>query len=301
MPVGLREIKRSIRSVKNTQQIAKAMEMVAAARLKRTQARLSSIRKYSYSLHHAIVLSLGSLSSGFKHSFLAQESGERAAKLQSESFGVMIFSADRGLCGAYNGNLNRFALQFLNKKNPPLQIKIIGRKALSFFRKTAYRDIVTPCALPNRPTFESLGALGQEIVADFEKRGLSSYYFIYTKFLSTSRHMTVAEKVVPVEQQKARGEPRPNAGREVEVRMIFEPKPDLLLNSLLPAYITAKTYEAYIESQTAEQAARMIAMQSAGKNAGEMIDSLTLQYNKARQAGITKELLEVVSGAEALK
>jgi F-type H+-transporting ATPase subunit gamma len=288
MALGLRDIKRRIRSVKNTQKICKAMEMVAAARLKRAQTRLAVARSYLNYIEDIKEKVIKSLPKNFKHPFL---SSTKNKKPKTKNYALIIISSDRGLCGAYNSNLFRYVLEFLKNGEPKI-LFLIGRKAYNFFKRSEYK--IKYCELPLRPRYEDLKNFADDVIKYYNEYKISELYIIYTKFISTTRHQVMDERILPGDEATSYQLPATS-------NIIFEPKPEKILNELITHYLQTKIYYSYIESQTSEQAARMVAMQSAGKNAMDMIDRLTLDFNKARQAGITKEILEVVGTAEALK
>lgn len=290
MALGLREIKHRIRSVQNTKQIAKAMEVVAAHRLRRSQTRLMTIRPYVSTMKDTTESVLIAAPRAADHPLLKEPEWPRE---KPKRIGLIVISGDRGLCGSYNSNLLRQLVSFLSSTKDEVNIFVLGRKATRFLiRQNIER--VTPLQLSSNPTYKELKLLFESLVLRFEKEDFFSIYITYTKFISTSRHQAVTEKLLPLEGVSPRTE-------QTGPPIIFEPSPAEVLDDLLPELVITLIYQAYLESQTSEHAARMIAMQAAGKNASEMIDRLTLSFNKARQAAITKELLEVVSGAEALK
>lgn len=289
MAAGLREIKRRIKSVRSTMQITKAMEMVAAARLKRAQARAVHMRGNVTMLNENIsrIAALLPDAKNFAAFFNPKPDTENTV-------GVIIFSADRGLCGSYNANVMRFAQHSIKRfrsEGKHVLMFAVGKKIQNFLIKNESRKDVMIYPLPLRPAYKDLKNIMKDLIARYEGGEFGSLLCVYTKFLSTTRYEVTEDTLLPFDASSS-GE------RE---KIIVEPEAEKLLPDLMAGYLYGKLFLCYAESYASEQAARMLAMRNANDAAADMIDSLTLSYNKARQSGITREILEVVSGAEALK
>ena len=281
----LRDIKRRIRSVKSTQQITKAMEMVAAAKLRRSQNRVIAARPYAQGMDEMLE----------NLSFAAAEVGHPlfAARPVSKRL-LVVFTADRGLCGAYNAGLLRQCEQILRgPEGDSIRIFAIGRKARDYFRRRTYPVAGVLTDLPGEASLETAQMVSDRLQEFFLSGDVDAVDLLFTRFLSIMSRRIEREPYLPITPREA----EPGTTRSY----IFEPEAGALLSALLPRYATTKILQALLESQASEHAARMVAMQSAHKNAGEMIDHLVLTRNRLRQATITKEISEIVGGAEALK
>ncbi len=286
---SLIDIRRRLRSVKNTQQITKAMKMVAAARLRRAQDRAIAARPYARALRD-VLASVSSRVRELAHPLLSEREERRVA--------VLVVAGDRGLAGAFNANVNRAVAQLLaGKPWESVTLTPIGKKALDYWRRRK-----TPLAAKTYPGIfakieygharEIAGFLADEFVAG----RIDAAYAVYNEFKSVISQVVRVDRLLPI----ARGETKlSEAQRPAEY--IYEPDPETILSRLLPRYLEFLIFQILLESAAAEHGARMTAMDAASKNAGEMIDSLTLTYNRARQARITKELIEIVSGAASLE
>jgi len=277
------DIRRRIRSVKNTQQITKAMKMVAAAKLRRAQERMYAARPYAAALRQ-VLSSVATRVEELKHPLL--ESREEKKVL------LLVVTADKGLCGAFNANVIKAAQNALRDRQwESVELLPIGRKANDFFRR---RTI--PIRREATQVFQALSlGVAQEIaktaVDDFIGGRVDAVYVVYNEFKSIIAQNVRLERLLPIER----------AWDEVTtaVEYLYEPAPEVILNDLLPKHIEFQLYRILLESAAAEQGARMTAMEAATKNAKDMIDHLTLTYNRIRQASITKEIIEIVSGAAA--
>lgn len=289
MAAGLREIKRRLKSVRSTMQITKAMEMVAAARLKRAQARVMHMRENVSILQWNMN----------RMAFLLPEEKKLSqffapAPDTEKQCALMVFSADRGLCGSYNANMMKFMQHQLVRfkdEGKALHLFASGKKIYNFLLKNKNDESLVFFPLPLRPSYKDLKLNMKDLLSRYKNGEFGSLSCVYTKFISTTKHEVIEEKLLPFEEPEG----------ETSERIIVEPDAQALLPELLTYILYAKLYLCYAEAYASEQASRMLAMRNANDSAAEMIDSLTLSYNKARQSGITKEILEVVSGAEALK
>lgn len=283
MPSRL-DLRRRIRSVKATEQITKAMKMVAAARLRRWQNRILEARPYAEELAQVLRRLAGRVAQ-HRHPLLQQRPEERVA--------LVVVTGDKGLCGAFNANVLREVASILEQKRfPQVDITLVGRKGAEFFRHRGIPLVSQHLELPGKLTPEGAFALARELQERFEKGEADAVYVVYNHFKSLIQQKVVVEKLLPIERE--------TLGDGESLPMLFEPTPQALLHALLPKHVEFQVWRILLDSVAAEHAARMVAMDAASKNAGEMIDRLTLTYNRVRQATITKELIEIVSGAAAL-
>lgn len=282
---GTREIRRRIRSVKNTQQITRAMKMVAAAKLRRTQAKVIAARPYMNKIVE-VIASVCAKASEFSNPLLEPGIGGRPV--------LLVISADRGLCGGYNSNHLRLATDFA-KEHGINDIIPVGRKARDHFKKRGYNIVAEHVQIPDYPDFALAKRICDPLKQGFMSGEFSNVYIVYTQFKSTMSQMPVCETLLPVDA------PGADSCEGTSVEFIFEPDAAAVLDVLLPKYVDTFVFQALLESKASEFGAKMTAMSAATDNAGEMIDWLTLTYNRARQAAITKEITEIVGGANALK
>ena len=278
------DIRRRIRSVKNTQQITKAMKMVAAAKLRRAQERMFAARPYSAALRE-VLSSVATRVDVTAHPLLQAREVERNVL-------VIPITADRGLCGAFNSNVIRATMNFLKEKNfEAVQLLPIGRKANDFFKR---RTI--PIKRQALQVFQALSLstaqeIGKDFIKDFISGDIDAVYVVYNEFKSLIAQQVRVVRLLPLER----------AWDDVQnvIDYLYEPSPAAILEDILPKHIEFQLYRFLLESAAAEQGARMTAMEAATKNASDMISHLTLTYNRIRQAAITKEIIEIVSGAAA--
>jgi F-type H+-transporting ATPase subunit gamma len=282
---SLIDIRRRIRSVRNTQQITKAMKMVSAAKLRRAQDRVIAARPYA-ALMRKVLANLA----------VAVESDDQAAanpllaRRPEKRVLLLLFTSDKGLAGAFNANLIKAAQKFMEeRRDAELEIETIGRKGRDFFRKRGARIVAEHIGILGRPTFEDAAAIARKAIERFRNGELDAVYVLNNEFKSmVSQRLSVA-RLLPVEIP-----PNPEV-----VDYIFEQPPNQILEALLPRYVETEVYRSMLETGAAEHAARMMAMEAATSNANDMIERLTLYMNRVRQASITKEIIEVVSGASA--
>ena len=296
---NLRAIQRRIQSIRNTGQITKAMQMVAASKLKGAQSRVEHARPYALALRE-VIGRLSSCASDVQednekplHSFLVVPK-ENAPKL------FVVLASDRGLCGAFNANLLRFAhTQILTERrqDQDVQVYAIGKKALDYFQRRGVSISKHYLGTTGSPSYATAQSMVDEIVELFTSGQFSGVELVFTRFRSTASHIPSRVLLLPIGGEK---------GAETQESLpkgeyLFEPDRERVLGSLLPRYVTVVLFQALLESAASEHAARMMAMENANKNAKEMIERLTLEFNKTRQATITKELTEIVGGKEALE
>ena len=286
MGENLRDIKRRIRSIKNTEQITKAMEMVAAARLRHAQERVEQARPYSQEIDGLIKRVAGSFSDLTHPLFEVRE---------RQNVGYVVFTSDRGLCGAFNSHVIRKTEMELAKEKEAGLI-IIGRKGRDYFRRRKYNIISEFVNIGDDPAVDQARGIARTLVDLYTGNIVDEVNLVYTEFISTGKQQPVVYKLLPLAQ------PSTEKSKDTKIiDYIIEPSPQDVLEMLLPRFIEAEVYRAVLESRASEEASRMVAMSQAKENAGEMIEQLTLLSNKLRQAAITKEIAEIVGGAEALK
>jgi F-type H+-transporting ATPase subunit gamma len=282
---SLIDIRRRIRSVKNTQQITKAMKMVSAAKLRRAQDRVIAARPYGSMLRKM----LGNVASAVagdenagKNPLLAQRPEQRIL--------LVLVTSDKGLAGAFNTNLIKAAQRFgTEHKGASIQMVLIGRKGRDFFRKRGARVVSDHINMAGKLVYADVAAIAGKVMELYRNEEIDAVYLIYNEFKSVVAQTLVTKRVLPIELPEQTNPPD----------YIFEQSPVEMLHALLPRYVETEFYRSLAESTAAEHAARMTAMEAATSNAGEMIDKLTLYMNRVRQASITKEIIEVVSGAAA--
>jgi len=290
---NLIDIRRRIRSVKSTQQITKAMKMVAASKLRRSQERVVAARPYARTLAATLASVTGRIppreDGAPAHPLLAQREERKVV--------LVVVTGDKGLCGAFNTNVNRAAGAFVREKRAAgvdVSLVTLGRKGTDFWKRRSVPVLESRPGLFQRFGYETAAEVARSLAARFTGGEVDAVYAVYNEFKSVISQVVGVKRLLPIELGELEAT---DAGTDY----IFEPGPDVILGRLLPRHVEFQLFRVLLESNAAENAARMTAMEAATKNAGEMIDSLTLTYNRARQAKITKELIEIVSGAEALK
>lgn len=281
---SLIDLRRRIRSVRNTQQVTKAMKMVSAAKLRRAQDRVLAARPYSVMyrqvLGHVAAAVAGDERAGL-HPLLARRPEERIL--------LILITADRGLAGAFNTNLIKASRQFLAEHGGAVELVTVGRKGRDFYRKHKANVVAECTGISQRVQYSDAAAISRQVIERFSRAEIDAVYLLYNEFKSLLSSKLTISRLLPVEV--------PEEGKGID--FIYEQPPAELLDGLLPRYVEIAVYQALLESAAAEHAARMAAMDQATSNAGEMIAKLTLYMNRVRQASITKEIIEVVSGAEA--
>ncbi len=282
-----RDLVRRIQSVKGTQQITKAMKMVAAAKLRRAQDAIIHARPWADTLSQ--VLANVAARTEFGHPLLETHEGDTTW--------VVVISSDKGLCGSFNSNLLRSVERdLLGGRWSEVELAVVGRKASDYFRSRRW-----PLVLNERDTMSNLTAadgprLGQQFIEAFTSGAVDSVWLAYNSFVNMIRQDVTVTRLLPIEPPPVAED---NDGAQVDY--LYEPDARTLLSELLPRHVETQVQRALYDSAAAEQAARMTSMDAATRNAGEMIEALTLLYNRTRQAAITKELIEIVSGAQALE
>jgi len=292
----IRDIKRRIKSVKNTQQITKAMELVAAAKLRRAQGRAVQARPYADGMEQMLRNLAGTLAA-MQHPL----TDARPVKARA----LLVFASNRGFAGSFNAQVMRFTEALLRSdEGPSLRLVLVGKKAHEYFRRRAYPIIQSYTELGDQAQLDVAQAVTQRAIDMYRSGEVDAVDLIYTKFISAMTRQVVRAPFLPLGATgvaPAGGAPTAAAAPAVARDYIFEPNAAELVGRLLPRYATTRMLQAFAENHASEHAARMLAMGSARKNAGEMIDALVLKRNRLRQATITKEISEIVGGAEALK
>ncbi|MBM4065671.1 MAG: ATP synthase F1 subunit gamma [Planctomycetes bacterium] len=287
--LSTREIKQRLRSITGIKQITRAMEMVAASRLKRVESRVLASRAYTDKMRQILSHLVSSSSLETVHPCFVERAHEVPV------IKIILITADKGLCGAYNNNIidkvEKFASEHADKT---IKLVLIGKKGNLYFSKSGYSIEKYFPETVEKVGYSQVRALASQLIAGYEAGEFGQLYIFFTKFHTVMQSFPSQIQLLPVE--KGAFETKEELRREY----IFEPSADQIIEHLFPKYIETQLYQCILESLTSEHAARRVAMIAATENAGEMIEELTRTYNKARQETITKELLEVVSGAEAL-
>jgi F-type H+-transporting ATPase subunit gamma len=281
---ALIDIRRRIRSVRNTQQITKAMKMVAAARLRRSQEAMFAARPYARKMMD-VLSSLASRADPSAHPLLQERDGDRTL--------LVVVTADKGLCGGFNANIIRTAVRFLEgRAGRPVALDLVGRKGRDFFRRRTYRVRSEQVGVFQALRYPVAQGIAQELIRAYVEGEFDQIYLLYNEFKTVIQQRVVVERLLPIERHAI----NPAAPA---LDYVYEPEPRGIFAGILPKHVEVQVWRALLESQAAEHGARMAAMDAATNNAGEMIERLTLYMNKVRQAAITREIIEVVSGAGA--
>jgi F-type H+-transporting ATPase subunit gamma len=293
---SLIDLRRRIRAVKNTQQITKAMKMVAASKLRRAQERIMSARPYAVQMQRVLSSVAGRVDASIHPLLERREPGPESQTL------VVVVTADKGLCGSFNTNLIKGAGAFI-VANPKLcTLGLVGRKGREYFGRRGYPVMFEQVGIFQRLRFEDARVIAQTAVDAFVSGQVDRVMLIYNEFKSVMSQRVVVDQLLPIVRSDVDGSTVAAADTPggANVDYLYEPSAQEIFNQLLPRHVEVQVYRALLESNAAFFAAQMTAMDSASKNAAEMIDDLTLYMNKVRQAAITREIIEVVSGAQAL-
>jgi F-type H+-transporting ATPase subunit gamma len=281
---SLRDIRRRIRGIRSTAQITKAMELVAASRMRRAQQRVLAARPYAETMR-TLISELATVGGGAGaenlHPLLVQR--------EVDTVGIVLITTDRGLCGALNTNTIRRGSELVLEQTHDVQLLTIGRKGQDFMARRGYKIMATVSGMGDRPAYDTVIPIARNIMESYMAGVMDVCYIVYPHFVSTLSQRPTVIQLLPIQ---------PSERIEKPLEYIFEPNPRAILEQLLPRYVEVVLYEAILEMAASEQSARMVAMRNANQNAKELINDLTLAYNKARQANITREVIEVASAAE---
>ncbi|GJL84011.1 MAG: ATP synthase gamma chain [marine bacterium B5-7] len=285
---GAKEIRTKIKSIQNTQKITKAMEMVAASKMRKAQDRMLSARPYADKIRN-VIAHLSQAHPEYKHPYTIDRTVKRV--------GYIIVSTDRGLCGGLNVNLFRRAVSSMSdwhERGVEIDIACIGSKGLGFFKRFGGRIVAESTHLGDRPTLHDLLGVVQVMLDAFNEGKIDRLYMVNNEFVNTMSQKPVIERLLPITADN------PSKDLDHHWDYIYEPDAVEVIDVLLSRYVESLVYQGVVENAASEQAARMVAMKSASDNAGDLIDELQLVYNKARQAAITQEISEIVGGAAAV-
>ncbi len=287
-----RDIKRRITSVKNTRQITRAMKMVAAAKLRRAQETVLGSRHYANKIKDLMNRLISDYAGAEKtpHPLFEKRLVNNAL--------ILVFSSDKGLCGAFNSNLFKAAMKFI-QENPGVKFHLssVGKKGRDYFRR---RDVkMEKCWLDFSSTvnYEFSAGIAKDVMDMFSQGTVDKVYLLYNRFKTVMAQEVILEPLLPLASEEA-DEP---SGTNLAKELLYEPSAEEVLSAVVEQYVKFQVHQGLLESWAGENGSRMVAMDSATRNAGDMMDRLTLAYNRARQSAITKELIEIVSGADALK
>ncbi len=286
---GAKEIRTKIASIKSTQKITKAMQMVAAAKMRKAQERMSSSRPYAEKMLQ-VISHLSHASPEYRHSYMS-------AERERKRVGYIVISSDRGLCGGLNTNLFRkLAVEIRDQRKAGVETSfaVVGAKALAFFRRFGGKVLAQVTHLGDKPHIEDLIGAVRVILDAYEAGEIDAIYVAYNEFVNTMTQKPTIRQLVPIQADEE------TKTIKTHWDYIYEPEPKAVLDALLVRYIESLIYQSVVENGACEQSARMVAMRAATDNAGSLINELQLIYNKARQAAITQEISEIVGGAAAV-
>lgn len=283
---NLKEIRTRMASVKTTRQVTSAMKMVSAAKLRKAQEAITRIRPYTQKLNEILISISNSLNNNEENIY--------ATKPKNNKVLMVVINSNRGLCGAFNANVNKKALQLIQNEfeNKEVELIAIGKNAYDFFRKQEFK-ITQHNDLYDNLCFEQVAPIAENIMQTFAKGNFEQVYLVYNKFKNAATQILSAEQFLPIEQKQENAEQTSD--------YIYEPSKQEIVEELIPKSLKMQFYKALLDSSASEHGARMTSMHKATDNATDLLRELNLQYNKARQTSITNEILEIVSGAEALK
>ena len=288
---SLIDLRRRIRAVKNTQQITKAMKMVAASKLRRAQERIVNARPYAVQMQR-VLHSVASRVDPSIHPLLAVRPPRPDAKTL-----LIVVTADKGLCGTFNTNIIKAAGAYVLESTTPIALGLVGRKGRDFFGRRGYQVAFELVGIFQKLSYDAAREIAKVAIESFLSREIDRVALVYNEFRSVISQRVVVDQLLPIPRAEVDA---PTADVTARVDYLYEPPPQQIFDALLPRHVEVQIYRALLESNAAFFAAQMTAMDTATKNSGEMIANLTLYMNKVRQAAITREIIEVVSGAEAL-
>ncbi|MGB8644122.1 MAG: ATP synthase F1 subunit gamma [Anaerolineae bacterium] len=284
----IRQIRQRIKSVKNISQVTRAMQMISASKMRRAQNAVTASRSYSEKAREVLT-------------YVATEPGRSKhlhplleERTQVSSIAIVLFTADRGLAGAYNMNIIRKTVDFCKQQTAPVKFITVGRRGRDLMRRMGYTVVADFSGMGDRPQMSQISALARGTMDEFLEHRVDQIYLAYTDFVNVLRQIPTVKQVLPIpEAQRKREGP--------EAVYLYEPAAEQILAQVLPRFVQVQIYQALLESIASEHAARMVAMRNATDNANDLIESLTLLRNKVRQTAITKEMLDIAGGAEALR
>jgi F-type H+-transporting ATPase subunit gamma len=295
---NVRELKRRIRSVKNIAQVTRAMQMVAASRMRRAQEQVLATRPYSAKAWELLIhLAAQQSTNRAIHPLLTRRDPILATA-------IVLITSDKGLCGAYNSNIIRTTLHFMQDLSQPVRLVTVGRRGRDFMIRHGGHVIAEFADLPARPSLLDITPIARTVIDDFLEGYHDEVYLAYTDFINTLTQKPTIRRILPITPELVTGSVMSEYMAETPLHLtgeyIYEPDPYTILEAVLPRFTELQIYQAVLESLASEHSARMVAMRNATNNANELIDDLTLSYYRARQEAITKEMLDIAGGAEAL-
>ncbi|MDP1557519.1 MAG: F0F1 ATP synthase subunit gamma [Nitrosomonas sp.] len=292
---GSREIRNKIKSVKNTQKITRAMEMVAASKMRKAQDRMKKARPYGEKIRN-VAAHMSRANTEYRHPFLIERD-------TVNRIGIIIVTSDKGLCGGLNTNVLRKVLSQMKSweaEDEQIEVSCIGNKGLGFMNRIGANVISQIIGLGDSPDMEKLIGAIKVVLDGYTEDRFDRVYIFYNRFINTMKQEPIMEQLLPLSDDRLQRDPEIDEGKKVAWDYIYEPEAKPVIDDIMVRYVEALVYQALAENMASEQSARMVAMKAASDNAGTVIDELTLVYNKSRQASITKELSEIVGGAAAV-
>jgi F-type H+-transporting ATPase subunit gamma len=295
---SLIDLRRRVRAVKNTQQITKAMKMVAASKLRRAQERIMGARPYALQMQRVLGSLAGRVDTSIHPLLSTREPSPQGRSL------VIVVSADKGLCGSFNTNVIKSTGAFITSSPQPCSLALVGRKGRDYFGRRGFTVFFEQVGIFQKLSFADAKAIARTATEAFTSGEFDRVVLVYNEFKSVISQRVVVDQLLPIPRREVEGAPAERSAQPSQVvnltDYLYEPSAQEIFNQLLPRHVEVQVYRALLESNAAFFAAQMTAMDTATKNSAEMIASLTLYMNKVRQAAITREIIEVVSGAEAL-
>ena len=294
---GSREIRNKIKSVKNTQKITRAMEMVAASKMRKAQDRMKKARPYGEKIRN-VAAHMSRANTEYRHPFLIERD-------TVNRIGIIIVTSDKGLCGGLNTNVLRKVLSQMKSweaEDEQIEVRVscIGNKGLGFMNRIGANVISQIVGLGDSPDMEKLIGAIKVVLDGYTEDHFDRVYIFYNRFINTMKQEPIMEQLLPLSDDRMQRDQEIDEGKKVAWDYIYEPEAKPVIDDIMVRYVEALVYQALTENMASEQSARMVAMKAASDNAGTVIDELTLVYNKSRQASITKELSEIVGGAAAV-
>ncbi len=294
---GSREVRNKIKSVKNTQKITRAMEMVAASKMRKAQDRMKKARPYGEKIRN-VAAHMSLANTEYRHPFLIDRDSVKRV-------GIIVVTSDKGLCGGLNTNVLRRALKEMKSweaDKEEFEVCCIGNKGLGFMGRVGAKVISQVVALGDTPDMEKLIGAVKVVLDGYTEDRFDRVFIFYNRFINTMKQEPVMEQLLPLTDERIKGDTEAGDGQSGNTAWdyIYEPEAKPVIDDIMVRYVEALIYQAVTENMSSEQSARMVAMKAASDNAGTVIDELTLIYNKSRQAAITKELSEIVAGAAAV-